>query len=371
MGVGGKSVDSASSGAMPPKVVYNQHDLTAKRNEWHVTPPGPLNALMKSLIKEERDLPIAYLLLNVMCMTLPAAAAVFYVGSNWLGLAYMLSNILLFQERFTLALHFSSHRRLTDNKWLNAIPTYVLSPFFGIPSGMYFLHHVVMHHVENNVFPWDVSSTEPYQRDNFLHFLHYWARFLFAIWVELPYYAWVRGRRDMAISSSCCIVLCLGAYYALYQWNPVGTFWVFVLPTLLGSFFLMFGNWSQHIFVDPRNPEDNYHLTYNVINTPNNQTSFNDGYHIEHHLQSRRHWTELPEAFNEKLDVYAKEEALVFDGLDFMAVGFLTFTGNYKVLTSKLVQFKEPKMSPSEAEAMLRARLVPIHRVDGKQVKAA
>lgn len=61
----------------------------------------------------------------------------------------------------------------------------------------------------------------------------------------------------------------------------------------------------------------------------------------------------------------------MFDGLDFMAVGFLTFTGNYKVLTSKLVQFKEPKMSPSEAEAMLRARLVPIHRVDGKQVKAA
>jgi len=23
--------------------------------------------------------------------------------------------------------------RLTDNKWLNAIPTYLLSPFFGIP----------------------------------------------------------------------------------------------------------------------------------------------------------------------------------------------------------------------------------------------
>ena len=45
---------------------------------------------------------------------------------------------------------------------------------------------------------------------------------------------------------------------------------------------------------------------------------------------------------------YAEEEALVFDGLDFMAVGFLTFTGNYKVLTSKLVQFKEPRMSPAE-----------------------
>ena len=51
-----------------------------------------------------------------------------------------------------------------------------------------------------------------------------------------------------------------------------------------------------------------------------------------------------------------------------MAVGFLTFTGNYRVLTDKLVQIKEPRMSAAEAEAMLRARLVPIHRdSDGKK----
>ena len=114
--------------------------------------------------------------------------------------------------------------------------------------------------------------------------------------VELPYYAWKRDRKDMAVSSTACILGCLVGYYILYQFNPVGTFWVFLMPMFLGSFFLMFGNWSQHIFVDPRKPECNYHLTYNVINTPNNQSSFNDGYHIEHHLQSRRHWTELPEA---------------------------------------------------------------------------
>ena len=34
----------------------------------------------------------------------------------------------------------------------------------------------------------------------------------------------------------------------------------------------------------------------------------------------------------------------MFDGLDFMAVGFLTFTGNYRVLTQKLVQIKEPRL---------------------------
>ena len=30
-----------------------------------------------------------------------------------------------------------------------------------------------MHHQENNVFPFDLSSTAPYQRDSPLHLLHY------------------------------------------------------------------------------------------------------------------------------------------------------------------------------------------------------
>ena len=229
--------------------IYNQHDLTAPRNEWLITPPAPVTAYLKRIIKEERDLPIAYLFLNVICMTL-AAAAVFYARSNILGLAYMLCNTLLFQERFTLALHFSSHRRLTDSPWLNTIPTYLLSPLFGIPSGMYFLHHVVMHHVENNVFPWDVSSTEPYQRDNFLHFLYYWARFLLAIWVELPYYAWKRGRKRMALSASVCIVACLSVYGVLYRWNPVGTFGS-LMPTLLRVVFADAGELVPAHFCGP------------------------------------------------------------------------------------------------------------------------
>lgn len=47
----------------------------------------------------------------------------------------------------------------------------MLAPLFGLPSGLYNLHHVVMHHVEGNASAHDLSSTEPYQRDNFLHFL--------------------------------------------------------------------------------------------------------------------------------------------------------------------------------------------------------
>ena len=43
-------------------------------------------------------------------------------------------------------------------------------------------------------------------------------------------------------------------YFAFlrYLWslNSVATAWVFVAPYFITSFALMFGNWSQHIFVD-------------------------------------------------------------------------------------------------------------------------
>lgn len=47
----------------------------------------------------------------------------------------------------------------------------LMAPLFGLPSGLYNLHHAVMHHAEGNASAWDLSSTEPYQRDNFFHFL--------------------------------------------------------------------------------------------------------------------------------------------------------------------------------------------------------
>ena len=49
---------------------------------------------------------------------------------------------------------------------LNWCVSLLLAPLFGLPSGLYNLHHVLMHHVEGNEATWDLSSTEPYQRDN-------------------------------------------------------------------------------------------------------------------------------------------------------------------------------------------------------------
>ena len=40
-----------------------------------------------------------------------------------------------------------------------------------------------------------------------------------------------------------------------------------LLPFCVSFFFLAFGNYSQHMFVDGRKPYSNYGLAYNCVNT--------------------------------------------------------------------------------------------------------
>lgn len=44
---------------------------------------------------------------------------------------------------------------------------------------------------------------------------------------------------------------------------------------------------SQHIFIDPTHPASDYSLAYNCVACPDNQRTFNDGYHVVHHLNSQ------------------------------------------------------------------------------------
>ena len=208
-------------------------DARATRHEYLFTPPKRLREPLLSCLSDARDAPILFLFINVAVITVPSAIALFMLRpSHLLGALHLAVNYGLFLQRFMLALHFSEHRRLFrrgDDRRpspysphvsvlcvrvsltasagvgpLNTLGPYVLAPFFGVPCGMYNLHHCIMHHTvmfrsvctvcacvpswlrafrrrpghmcldhpqEDNRAPFDVSSTEPFQRDNVLHFL--------------------------------------------------------------------------------------------------------------------------------------------------------------------------------------------------------
>ena len=51
----------------------------------------------------------------------------------------------------------------------------------------------------------------------------------------------------------------------------------------------------------------NYGLTYNCINHFENQKTFNDGYHITHHVTSHLHWREMPLHFIRNIDRWIED----------------------------------------------------------------
>lgn len=91
-----------------------QKDLAARRREFLFNPPQWLQRLILPAVADERDAPVAFLLTNILLLTLPAAATVCLAPeSSYLGALYVLVNYVLFFPRFVVSLlHITEHRRL-------------------------------------------------------------------------------------------------------------------------------------------------------------------------------------------------------------------------------------------------------------------
>jgi fatty acid desaturase len=355
-------------------------DLHEPRLEYifHTPIVGPA---MERLLKDKRDVPMLSLQLNIMEYLIPGTLFLYYINMmenapplyvrNILGLIFMLGNVILFEERFILMLHYSAHRPIYKNSILNSYVNWMLTPFYGMPCGVYKLHHVVMHHIENN-HELDISCTEFYQRDSFFAFLRYYLRFACLIYLELPLYCiktkrWQWMRRSLAgVTIWVSMIIFLAKMV-----NFWATFWVFIMPIFVCFLALSFGNWSQHIFVDPTRPENNYALTYNCIDIFVNRRTFNDGYHVIHHYGPMLHWSELAEHFHseEVRTRHYKEGALTFRGVHFFDVGMHVMTGRLRRLAEYYVHLgpKEEAPTVEEVEEKMKSWLVAMPAVKGNK----
>lgn len=291
-------------------------------------------------IRDERDLPFIYLMLQLLVIFIPMGIYQFIPGNFtlWLVLLSAILQLGVYAGPFNLMLHNTSHRKFFKQEydWANQIIPWVIGPFLGQSPETYFGHHIGMHHAENNLDD-DLSSTLRYQRDSFTDFMKYFLLFLFSGFVTLVEYHKRKKKKrylKMVLRGELSFML----FVALLLWfNWKATLVVFVIPVIINRFLMMAGNWGQHAFLDLSDPGNSFKNSLTCINARYNHICFNDGYHIGHHLRPNMHWTEMPVEFQQNIEKYVANRSVIFHGIDFFMVWFMLMIKNYKFLADRLV----------------------------------
>lgn len=315
----------------------------------------PFQRFIESLLFDPRDAVFVRLWLKSIALVAPVIVLTYLYFSWWLAPVVFAFQVAWMAPPVILMLHNTMHRPFFKRwRFMNRVVPYTMSGLFGIPTG-YMEHHVAMHHSENNLRS-DLSSTMRYDRDNFLHWLHYVLKFMFTTQVTLSQYLVKKGRAPFAIraiSSDLVHMLCMAAL-CFVHWQA--TVVCFIVPYVAVRFAMMAGNWGQHAFLDPSRPGDSYANSITCINAAYNARCFNDGYHIGHHVKQNRHWTEMPKDFLDNLERYRKEQCVVFHGVDFFMVSVLLWTRQYGFLTKRFVRMPGDERTDAEIMAFLKSR---------------
>lgn len=263
---------------------------------------------------------------------------------------------------FITMFHDIHHHPLFKNKLLNDLIIGLAGVLNGIAPHSYFCHHIIMHHPEENGWQ-DTSTTRPFQRDSFRDFCCYYFYFMFGTQALFNYLIGSNNRQKRKeaykfIGSGLLYILCTILLFILH---PIAAISLIILPTIITRSFLIVGNWGEHAFIDPKNPDNPYTNTVNILGHYN-KTSFNVGFHIGHHLKPQLHFSLLEKDFEDNIKKYAEEDAIVFTDIHFPHLWFYLMRQNYSELANKFVQLPHrPKRSKAEIIQLLRSRTVPIY----------
>jgi fatty acid desaturase len=322
----------------------------------------PFEKFWLRFINDKRDLPFIKLLSWIHLSVIPLGILLFFPvfsGAWWwvaFGIWFFIGHIKL-RGPFGLMLHNITHRRLFKKKynWLNKYITWFVCPFFGHTPETYFVHHVGMHHEENNMED-DASSTLPYQRDSLIDFLKYYLKFIFLGFMDTFMYLFNRKKKKyymrLTYGEGAFFVFCIAMCFI----NLKAAIWVLIIPFLLSRLVMMLGNWTQHAFVDPVEPDNMYRNCYTCINTSYNKKCWNDGYHLMHHLRPGAHFSEMPGLFLEEKNNLAREKSLVFEGVHYLHLFYYLMTKRYDKIVNRLVNLNNSFTSREEAIQILKQR---------------
>lgn len=321
--------------------------------------------------KERPNIAIFNVGVNIILTSLPLATLLFYCEQKKVlstlqliafGLFYLVGHLKIYARSFMLSLHYLTHCSIFNRRFrfLDHIWKSFLCNMFGVPVGLYYPHHIAMHHSEDNVAPHDMSSTMDYDRSSKWNHFKYMFRFVSIGIVELPFRLAQMKKYDM-------VATCVSGYFVYvttlvyaFKTSPIASLFVGWLPWLICSFALMQGNFKEHVFVDPDDYGNNYKSTVTCINAPSNALTFNTGYHVEHHEDPGLPWYKLPVLFLKNMPKHAANDSFVFSGLGTMEVGTMVLNEQFDELAEYYINIGQPKRTKVELIAEFKRRLTPV-----------
>ncbi|KAL8810543.1 MAG: hypothetical protein Q9200_002489 [Gallowayella weberi] len=318
----------------------------------------PYTTWAKRIVRRPTDVVFLTHIVIYLTTSLPSALYLFH-SFSWPHAIFHWFMQGWYCGSFTLMLHNHIHNNgLLARKYsrFDKVWPYILEPLMGHTWDSYYYHHVKHHHVENNG-PEDLSSTIRYQRDELLHFLHYVARFVALIWIELPLYFWRKNKKSLALRTLGSELSSYAFIGLMATWNLRATIFVLVIPLVQMRIGMMVGNWGQHALVDEVEPDSNFRSSITLIDVPSNRHCFNDGYHTSHHLNPRRHWRDHPLAFTKDKARYSAGRALVFHNIDYIMMTVTLLRKDYMHLASCFVPLGDQiGMSQQEIANLLQTK---------------
>lgn len=314
---------------------------------------------LSSMIYDPRDVPVARCVIDMFALwVIPGMMSFLFHVPTAIYAGFLLARVG-YLLRYMGTIHVTTHRWLFKNRWLRNYEP-ITSCFFGIPSGVYYAHHMKMHHGGNNVYyDDDLSSTMLCQRDSIKGLLKY----LWFVWFGqlpfLPVYLWKHSTMRDFLYFVFCLSGYAGCMKALWGFNAHATLWVFLMPLAVFPFLIFTGNYAQHLLLNPELYDHGLGNTINCLGEINSY-SFNDSYHVNHHMNPGLHWSLHPEFYEQQLETFAEHDTLVFKDVGgHVEVLYYILTGNFKFLYDHWVVMGTPR-TYEEFVTMIRKRCQPI-----------
>lgn len=230
----------------------------------------PFLRSLRDVARHQTDVVMVLHLALYFCTSVPSAICLYKSFSYIHGILHLVMQFY-YVGTYTLMMHQHIHQRgILSKKFaiIDRLFPYITDPLMGHTWNSYYYHHVKHHHVEGNG-PNDLSSTIRYQRDSLVDFLCYVGRFYFFVWLDLPLY-FLRTKRPRSALLIAGWELSTYTFYftmaKLFGAKP--TFFVYVAPFMIMRLGLMVGNWGQHAFVDPDEPDSDFRSSITLIDVP-------------------------------------------------------------------------------------------------------